>query len=61
VTVAAATCLQADVAAKAAYLLGADGPRWLDDRGLSGRFLEPDGHVVLSALWQQSLGEQAAA
>jgi thiamine biosynthesis lipoprotein len=61
VTVAAATCLQADVAAKAAYLLGADGPRWLDDRGLSGRFVEPDGRVVLSALWQQSLGEQAAA
>ena len=30
VTVSAGTCLQADVAAKAAFLLGPDGPAWLD-------------------------------
>ena len=31
VTVAASTCMIADVAAKAALLLGAAGPAWLDD------------------------------
>ena len=35
----AATCLQADIAAKAAFLLGEDGPEWLDERALPGRFL----------------------
>ena len=39
VTVAAGTCAAADVAAKAAFLLGWDGPVWLDERGLPGRFL----------------------
>jgi thiamine biosynthesis lipoprotein len=39
VTVCGATCLAADVAAKAAYLLGDDGPDWLDERGLPGRFV----------------------
>ena len=34
-----ATCLDADVAAKAAFLLGDEGPDWLDERGLPGRFL----------------------
>ena len=39
VTVCASTCLAADVAAKAAFLLGEDGPAWLERRGLAGRFL----------------------
>jgi len=39
VTVCGATCLAADVAAKAAFLLGDDGPDWLDARGIPGRFL----------------------
>src|SRR5262249_10637314 len=37
VTASGASCLAADVAAKAAYLLGEDGPAWLDDRGIPGR------------------------
>ena len=36
VTVCGATCLAADVAAKAAFLLGADGPDWLDEPGCRG-------------------------
>ena len=32
-------CLAADVAAKAAFLLGDDGPAWLDERGMPGRFV----------------------
>jgi thiamine biosynthesis lipoprotein len=39
VSVCGATCLAADVAAKAAFLLGDDGPDWLDERNLPGRFV----------------------
>jgi thiamine biosynthesis lipoprotein len=46
VTVAAASCRDADVAAKAAFLLGADGPAWLDERDLPGRFVSPAGEVT---------------
>jgi FAD:protein FMN transferase len=49
-TVAASTCVAADVAAKAAFLLGEDGPEWLDERGLPGRFLA-DGAVHENASW----------
>jgi len=55
VTVSGSTCLAADVAAKAAFLLGDDGPEWLDDRGLPGRFREAGGHVVCNAHWERSL------
>jgi len=50
VTVSAATCLEADVAAKAALLLGHDGPGWLECRGLAGRFLPGLGDA-LSVAW----------
>jgi FAD:protein FMN transferase len=51
VTVAAGSCLAADVAAKAAFLLGDDGPEWLEARGLPGRFLA--GRVeVANATWR---------
>jgi thiamine biosynthesis lipoprotein len=51
VTAAAGTCLGADVAAKAAFLLSEDGPGWLDDRGLPGRFVGADGEVVENGSW----------
>ena len=41
VTVAAGTCYAADVAAKAALLLGDDGPAWLEQRGLAGPVRRP--------------------
>jgi thiamine biosynthesis lipoprotein len=52
VTVSGATCLAADVAAKAAFLLGEDGPSWLDDRGMAGRYVAHSGEVVLNDAWQ---------
>lgn len=55
VTVSGATCLAADVAAKGADLLGDEGPDWLDERGMPGRFLAGDGAVVLNATWRGSL------
>jgi thiamine biosynthesis lipoprotein len=53
VTVCGATCRAADVAAKAAFLLGTDGPDWLDERGMAGRFVAAVGAVVvLNRSWQ---------
>ncbi|MGH2933248.1 MAG: FAD:protein FMN transferase [Gaiellaceae bacterium] len=52
VTVSGASCFEADVAAKAAFLLGEGGPRWLDARGMAGRFLAEDGEVTLNATWE---------
>ena len=61
VTVAAGSCLVADVAAKAALLLGANGPAWLDARGLAGRFVSHDGHVTLNEAWSARAPETVAA
>jgi FAD:protein FMN transferase len=61
VTVNAATCLQADVAAKAAFILGPDGPSWLEGRGLAGRFLTEEGEPVLNRVWQESVATPVAA
>jgi len=55
VTVSGASCLAADAAAKAAYLLGDDGPDWLDARDMAGRFLRGDGRVTCNAAWAGSL------
>jgi FAD:protein FMN transferase len=61
VTVAADSCVAADVAAKAALLLGFAGPSWLDRRGLAGRFVATDGRVVLNEHWQQAVPGPALA
>jgi FAD:protein FMN transferase len=61
VTVSAGTCLQADVAAKAAFLLGNDGPGWLDAHGLAGRFLTADGLPLLNETWRRSVADPVAA
>lgn len=51
VTASGASCLDADVAAKAAFLLGEPGPEWLDARGIPGRFVGLDGQVVENGAW----------
>ena len=51
VTASGATCLAADAAAKAGFLLGERGPAWLDERGIPGRFLGLDGEVVENRVW----------
>jgi FAD:protein FMN transferase len=61
VTVAGPTCFVADVAAKAALLLGFDGPAWLEERGLAGRFVGHDSRVELNALWAVRAPETRAA
>jgi thiamine biosynthesis lipoprotein len=51
VTVSGSSCLAADVAAKAAFLLGEDGPAWLDEHGMPGRFVDRNGEVLLNGAW----------
>jgi FAD:protein FMN transferase len=53
VTVAGATCLTADVAAKAAFLLGEHGLAWLEARSLPGRFLRADGTAAVTDAWER--------
>jgi thiamine biosynthesis lipoprotein len=55
VTVSGATCLDADVAAKAAFLLGDAGPAWLDERGMPGRFLAEGNRVALNDAWRAAV------
>jgi thiamine biosynthesis lipoprotein len=59
VTVAARSCLVADVAAKAAFLLGNDGPAWLDERRLPGRFVGAT--TVTDSHWSRAVEPEPAA
>ncbi|WP_084210523.1 FAD:protein FMN transferase [Pseudonocardia acaciae] len=54
VTVAAASCVDANVASTAAIVLGADAPGWLTERGLPARLVGPDGRVVCTPGWPAS-------
>jgi thiamine biosynthesis lipoprotein len=60
VTVCGGACLDADAAAKAAFLLDADGPEWLDARGLPGRFVHASGDVIENAAWARQMGRAVA-
>jgi thiamine biosynthesis lipoprotein len=60
VTAAGATCLAAATAARAAFLLGAEGPAWLGERGIPGRFVGPDGAVLATQAWNGRLVRTAA-
>lgn len=51
VTASGATCLHADVAAKAGFLLGERGPAWLDARSIPARFVALDGAIVENDAW----------
>jgi thiamine biosynthesis lipoprotein len=55
VTASGASCLAADVAAKVAFLLGEDGPAWLDERGIPGRFVSLDGVIIENSSWAGAL------
>ena len=59
VTVCGGSCLSADIAAKAAFLLGAAGPTWLDRRNIPGRFVPSAGRVIVNRAWALSLAGAA--
>jgi FAD:protein FMN transferase len=60
VTAVGSTCVTADVAAKAGFLLGAEGPGWLDARGVAARFVAGDG-VVCNETWRRTVARERAA
>ncbi len=51
VTVAAASCVDANTASTAALVLGDDAPAWLDERGLPSRLVRLDGSVACVGAW----------
>ncbi len=57
VTVIAGTCVAADVAAKTAFLKGADGPEWIESLGMAGRFRASNGSITYTARWPISTEE----
>ncbi|HET7037701.1 MAG TPA: FAD:protein FMN transferase [Thermomicrobiaceae bacterium] len=61
VTVAAESCVVAEVLTKAAWLLGAEGPEWLARRGFAGRFQGQHGNVVTVGDWPMSQGDGGTA
>jgi FAD:protein FMN transferase len=51
VSVAAATCVDANTASTAAIIRDAAAPQWLESLGLPSRLVRPDGSVVTIAGW----------
>ncbi len=51
VSVAAPSCVAANVASTAAIILGPDAPGWLSGRGYDARLVSPSGHVVRTGGW----------
>jgi len=54
VTVAASSCVDANIASTAAIVLGAAAPEWLSERGLAARLVGPDGRVQTTAAWPRT-------
>ncbi|MEA2674454.1 MAG: FAD:protein transferase [Chloroflexota bacterium] len=54
VSVAAATCVDANAAATAALIRGDDGPAWLERLGLASRFVRASGSIVRAAQWPEA-------
>jgi thiamine biosynthesis lipoprotein len=51
VSVAAGSCLDANIASCAAVIMGAAAPSWLEDRGLPARLVDPAGMVTTVGGW----------
>jgi thiamine biosynthesis lipoprotein len=60
VTACGANCLAADTAAKTGFLLGEEGPAWLDERGIPGWFIDSRGSVTTNESWRAAMEEAAA-
>jgi thiamine biosynthesis lipoprotein len=54
VTVAAATCVDANAAATAAVVLGGDAEAWLESLGLAARLVARDGSVTATSRWPEA-------
>ncbi|MGO8956014.1 MAG: FAD:protein FMN transferase [Streptosporangiaceae bacterium] len=56
VSVAAASCMDANIASTAAIIRGAAAPAWLDAAGLPARLVREDGTVQTTAGWPADAG-----
>ncbi|HEX5191075.1 MAG TPA: FAD:protein FMN transferase [Streptosporangiaceae bacterium] len=54
VTVAAATCAEANAASTAAIVAGEDAPGWLGDHGLPARLISHDGQIIRTGGWPEA-------
>ena len=61
VSVAARSCVDANVAATASIVLGAAAPAWLERQGLPARLVAPDGRTVHVAGWPEEDRPMTAA
>jgi thiamine biosynthesis lipoprotein len=59
VSVAAATCVDANTASTAAILRGERAPQWLDELHLPARLVRRDGTTIIVGGWPASSGSQA--
>jgi thiamine biosynthesis lipoprotein len=59
VSVAAGTCVDANIASTAAVVLGAEALGWLEQRGLPARLVDLDGGVSTTAGWPAERAEAA--
>ena len=50
-SVAAGSCVDANIASTAAIILGVRAPAWLEARGLPARLVSPEGAVLRVAGW----------
>ena len=55
-TASGATCVAADVAARAGFLAGAAGPERLDRWGMPARFVALDGRIAVNDAWAGMVG-----
>jgi FAD:protein FMN transferase len=56
VSVAAASCVDANIASTAAVILGDRAPAWLEARGLAARLVGHDGHTATTGGWPEDAG-----
>ena len=54
VSVAAATCVDANIASTAAIVLGEDAVPWLEDAGMPARLVGTDGRPRLTGGWPEA-------
>ena len=54
VSVAAASCVDANTASTAAIVRGASAPRWLASLGLPARLVAPDGSILTVGAWPKA-------
>ncbi len=60
-SVAGATCVDANVAATAAIVIGSSAPAWLESRRLAARLVADDGTIVITGGWPDDEPAVAAA